>query len=335
MQAALLHGAIYAQILARDLLAEGVAERDLFGDSGFTADLLAQEKPVADYRQVATFFEHAARLTGNDLLGFQRGQQREMRRAGLICFVGLSAPTLRDFILNTTRYRRVYSDAVETDHSLLDSDGVIRWYYNVPVNVVRRQHIEFATAGMLRGMRVCTDRQLRPELVTFRHQRKTHHDVFERYFGCDVQFGCEHNSYRFRRSDLDLPLVTADEDLYAVLRDCCEDVLKRKGRKVPALVAEVERAVAGRLASGQATQQIVARSLGMSPRTLSRRLAGDGTTYFQILDDLRKALATGFLQETDLSLSEIAYLLGYAGLSSFNDAFRRWTGQTPGRFRGA
>ena len=72
----------------------------------------------------------------------------------------------------------------------------------------------------------------------------------------------------------------------------------------------------------------------MSPRTLSRKLGRAGTSYFTILEELRKALAIRYLRESRLPLSEIAFLLGYSGLNSFSEAFRRWTGQSPGQFRG-
>jgi len=66
---------------------------------------------------------------------------------------------------------------------------------------------------------------------------------------------------------------------------------------------------------------------------LSRRLASEGTTFFKTLEELRQALARNYLRDSGLTLAEIAFLLGYSGLSSFNDAFKRWTGHTPGQYR--
>jgi len=316
-----------------DLADQGYSEQQIFHRSGLSWALLEPDKPVAEIDRVASLFENAARLAGDDLLGFTRGQTREMRRSGLISYVGVSSPTITDFVKNVTRYRRVFSDAIELDCDMLESNGILKWHFSVPVKVKRRQLVEFAASGLIHALREAADVELSPELVSFRHARNANTDGFERYFGCEVRFGASGNSFRFRTGDLALPLVTADDELFRVLRNCCEHALQIKARNVPLLVVEVEHAISDRLTSGEATQEDVARALGMSPRTLSRRLADEGTTFFQTLEGLRKALAMNYLRDSSLALAEIAYLLGYSGAGSFSDAFKRWTGETPGQFR--
>lgn len=169
-----------------------------------------------------------------------------MRRTGMICYVGMSSPTVRDFIRNVTRYRRVFSDAVEIDIDRLDSDGVLRWYFAVPTHVRRRHYVEFGASGLLFAMRQATNRDFRPQLVTFHHARNSNVDVFERFFGCPVKFGQTANAYHFKPEDLDLPLMTADNELYKVLVDLCDRVLQDKSRNLPPIVVEVERAIADR-----------------------------------------------------------------------------------------
>lgn len=329
------HEAVYVKKLVEDLLDKGFSEQQIFRDSGLCMPMLEPDKPMAGFDRVAGFFEHAAKLTGDDTLGFVRGQKREMRRSGLISYVGISSPTVSDFIQNVTRYRRVFSDAIEMDCSTLGSDGVVKWHYSVPMKIRRRQYVEFGAAGFLHALRQVTNREFCPELVIFSHARNANTDKFERFFGCEVRFGSTENSVRFRSADLALPLMTADDELYKILKNCCENALQVKARNVPPLIVEVERSISDRLARGEVTQDDVARSLGMSPRTLSRRLADDGTTFFRTLEGLRQALAKNYLRDSNLVLAEIAFLLGYAGLSSFNEAFKRWTGKTPGQFRSA
>lgn len=327
------HGAVFVQVLAKDLLEQGFSEEKVFGGTGFDTRLLEHDKPFAPFDDIAGFFEHAADLTGNDTLGFVRGAKREMRRTGLISYVGLSSPTVLDFIKNVTRYRQVFSDAVEIDISNLDRDGIMRWQFSVPSMVRRRQYVEFGASGLLHAMRQAANRNFCPKLVTLRHLRNTNVDVLERFFGCEVQFGAAHNAYHFHKTDLELPLVTADNELYSVLTEYCETILQDKSRNLPPIVIKVERAIADRLAKGEAHQEAVALALGMSSRTLARRLADENTTFFKTLEELRSSLAVSYLKDSNLVLAEIAYLLGYSALSSFNEAFKRWTGQTPGQFR--
>ncbi|WP_424985299.1 AraC family transcriptional regulator ligand-binding domain-containing protein [Microbulbifer sp. S227A] len=327
------HGAVYARSLAEYLLDQGYDRGRVFAGTAFGADLLAQDKPFAEFPDIAEFFEHAARLTGNDLLGFEQGIRRDMRRTGLLSYVGLSSPTVRDFIKNFARYRRVFTDVVELDETRLEQSGVLSWYFRVPARVDRRQLVEFGATGILSGLEKAACQKLRLRRVCFRHLRKTHIDVIERYLGCRVEFGARNNAFFFEPATLDLPLATADHELYAILRQYAEEVLERDRANGSPLIVDVERAITARLAAGEARQDVVARDLGLSSRTLARRLAQEDTTYFRTLSDLRQSLAVSYLRNSDLGLGEIAYLLGYSNLSSFADAFKRWVGMSPGRFR--
>ena len=91
--------------------------------------------------------------------------------------------------------------------------------------------------------------------------------------------------------------------------------------------------MAERLSAGRTGIEEVAAAMGMSRRTLARRLREVNTTYTETLEGLRQALADRYLTDSDLSVSEIGYLLGYADTSTFSTAFRRWTGRSPGQVR--
>ncbi|MBK0326471.1 AraC family transcriptional regulator [Rhodobacteraceae bacterium F11138] len=327
------HGAVFVQALAEYLLNQGYDPADVFGDTRLSPDLLQSKRPEADFSDIAGFFEHAATLTGDDLLGFRQGERREMRRAGLLCYVGLASPTVLDLLNNIARYRRVFTDAIQMDVSNLAGEGVFGWWFDVSAKVDRRQHAEFSASGMMASIRQAAGRDIAPRRVTFRHLRNMNIDYIEQYFGCPVQFGASRNTICLAPSDLCLPLATSDNELYQVLVDYAEEVLQRKSQLRSDLLVDVERAIADRLASGRINQDSVAQALGMSPRTLARRLAQQGTTFFRTLEDLRKLLAIRYLSNSDLTLSEIAFLLGYSGLGSFGDAFKRWQGMTPGQYR--
>jgi AraC-like DNA-binding protein len=95
----------------------------------------------------------------------------------------------------------------------------------------------------------------------------------------------------------------------------------------------VENEVQRLLPHGKAQREEVAKAVRMSTRTLSRRLAGEGTGFEEILDELRRSLAHQYIKEPGLSLSQISWLLGYEGATSFNHAFKRWTGRSPSEVR--
>jgi AraC-like DNA-binding protein len=96
---------------------------------------------------------------------------------------------------------------------------------------------------------------------------------------------------------------------------------------------DVRRALGSRIASGETRMSSIARQLGMSERTLQRRLAEEGASYQELLEEVRKAAAGRYLEESPLAIGEIAYLLGYSEPAAFHRAFRRWHATTPEDFR--
>ncbi|HEY1865321.1 MAG TPA: helix-turn-helix transcriptional regulator [Roseiarcus sp.] len=108
---------------------------------------------------------------------------------------------------------------------------------------------------------------------------------------------------------------------------------KERGTTSGTLRSAVETEVEKLLPHGKAKEQTVAKNLAISVRSMSRRLAEEGTGYDEIVDQMRRSLALQYLKEPDMSLSQIAWLLGYGGPTSFNRAFRRWTGRSPSAAR--
>ncbi len=330
----LTHNAIRTKELIDDLRRDGHAVAHLLSDAGVRPRQLEGDEPFLPFEKIARIWEAAAEMTGDDLIGFRRGQSSELRLGGLITYVGMAAPTLADLIRNVARYRRVFSDAIELDTSGLETGGITTWHFRVPTQMRHRQNLEFNSASLTMAARKLTGRNLHPVKVTFHHPRNEHVQDFERFFGCKVAFGAKRNMIRFRDKDLRLPLLTADDNLHEILKKYCDDILGRK-RDIPSgLVSQVERLAMDRLTSGTATQDVIAGELGMSKRTLSRRLAEEGTKFQSVIESLRQALARDYIAESNLSLTEIAFLLGYRDASSFSTAFRRWTGKPPREMRG-
>jgi len=123
-------------------------------------------------------------------------------------------------------------------------------------------------------------------------------------------------------------VVNADPYLNLLLVDMCEHALARR-RSAGSFAARVENMVAPLLPHGQARADEAARRLGMSPRTFARRLAGEQLTFSRLLRRLRLDLAQRYLLQERLSISKVAWLLGYKEVGAFSHAYRRWTGRSP------
>ena len=148
-----------------------------------------------------------------------------------------------------------------------------------------------------------------------------------------MEFGASGDRFSVSHETLVLPLVTEDRYLLETLQPTCDEAARQRSTAVGTLRSAVENEAQKLLPHGKAKRQIVAKTLGLSERTLTRKLAYEGTTYEQVVDQLRQSLALQYIKERSLSLSQIAWLLGYEGSTSFNHAFRRWTGRSPSAAR--
>jgi len=329
----ILHDAVWTRQLAEELRRRGAAVGRILAEAGLTDRALNAEDARVPFTRSAAFFELAAAGVNDARLGLHFAQTRDARDGGLLAYVGLSSATVGDAIKNISRYRKVANDATEMDIGALDEKGVVDWWFQGSQAQPIRQFREFSAANFWRSIRQAAGRELRPVSLCMTHPRNSHIAEFERFFGCEVTFGAPVNRLVMKREDLSAPLLTSDDRLLTVLRAYCRDVLAARARTQPTLIEQVEREIANRLAKGEATLENVAQALAMSSRSLSRRLAEQGGGFNDILRDLRKALALSYLENSDLSLTEIAFLLGYGEISTFSATFRRWTGTTPGAAR--
>jgi AraC-like DNA-binding protein len=327
------HAAVWVHQLIAELHRRNHAVEPILRAAGLdraTIDADGARIPITAH---ATVFELAAQTVDDDCLGLRFGATRDARDAGLIGYLGIASQTLGDALRNLSRYSRVFTDAVEFDIGDLTKLGDLRWAFRVPPGIRARQMIEFSAANVVQATRQLTGRNIVPIELTFAHPRNEHLDAFDRFFGCKVLFGEAGDRIRFRQSDLLTHLVHADDRLLAILRSYCDEILGHHAQKSPPLVEQVERLIVQRLTEGEAKADTVAAELGMTRRTLTRKLADLGTSFQSLLESLRKELAQRYLRDSGINMAEIAFLLGYTETSTFNHAFKRWTGKTPRQMR--
>lgn len=327
------HEVVWARQIVAKLRNEGFPVDQLLIKAGIREEKLDAIDGKIPFLHISKLFEGASEITGDDCFGLHFAQTREPRDGGLISYLGLSSPNLLESIRIQARYRQLWTNAMDLDISRLESEGRIAWSYLSPSSVKLQQHLEWDAALFFQTYRMLTNRRLAPVALKFFHQRKSGVSEFNAYFGCDVEFGALKNEVYLKISDLHLPLITADDNLLNILRDYADEVIKKHSEPIPTIVERVERSAVELLARGEAKQPKVASMLGMSSRTLARRMAATGETFASVIERLRSDLAQAYLRESDLGMAEIAFLLGYSEVSSFNHAFRRWTGSSPGRFR--
>ena len=156
-----------------------------------------------------------------------------------------------------------------------------------------------------------------------------------RFVGRRVEFDAEADEFALNVNARELPLIHADTRLNDILLKYCEAALADRSGDVSQLRTKVENAISSLLPHGRVLVGDVARNLGMSERTLGRKLADEGLNFTQILQRLRRDLAVRYLDDRGLQVSKIAWLLGFHDVSAFTHACKRWTGKTPSQMRTA
>ncbi len=187
-----------------------------------------------------------------------------------------------------------------------------------------------ATVVVLKAM---TDTQISPVRVTFKHSPPTDLSSYEEAFNCPILFNQPFYSITYRTSDLETRTAKADQSINRFLLDRVEEETKGLVVSANAIAIDVARIVRDALPSGIPGIHEVAEYMGMSNRTLTRRLSENGMTFRDIIRNTQEEIAKNLLANTRRSIGEIAYETGFSEQSSFNRAFRKWTGISPLKFR--
>jgi AraC-like DNA-binding protein len=152
---------------------------------------------------------------------------------------------------------------------------------------------------------------------------------YRRYFGAPVCFHRSEYTTVFDPGILSRPLRGFDQQLLGILEEHASVILAQLPPPNDDLLAKLEQFVVGALPDDGAGISAAARALGMSTRTLQRRLRERGIVFAGLVDEVRRRLSARYLADGTLTLGEIAWLLGYSESSAFNRAYRRWTGRSP------
>ena len=303
----------------------------LAGLSEFQVDTRDARIGVAS--QIA-FLELAAVALAEPLLGFKAGRDFDLRQTGLFFYVAASSETLGDALKRVQRYSSIVNAGIVLECATTGDLRISLRYAGVARHSDRQQ-IEFLVTIVIRICRMLTNRRLVPTALCLVHRGSSDPSEFESFAGRRIDFGADADEIVFDRRARELYVVGADPYLNEMLVRYCEEALSHRRTNTSSLRTVIENAITPLLPHGKARINTVARELGMSRRTLARKLAAEGLNFAEILDQLRSDLAGRYLGEGNLAIAQIAWLVGYRGVSAFTHACKRWTGTTPGQIRGA
>ena len=243
-----------------------------------------------------------------------------------------SSDTLGDALKRAARYSRITNEAIVLQYREAREPTLRLAYSGIPRHADLQQ-IEFCIVAIVRVARALSARQFVPRHVSISHIRPRGVAKFTGLLGKGLEFGGPADEISFPIGSADWGLVHADARLNKILRKICEESLSSQRWNTSTLRIQVENTASPLLPHGLAKMNIIAKKLGMSPRTLTRRLAEEDLTFNEILQQVKASLAMRYLEQDSLPISKIAWLLGFEDASSFSHACRRWTGKSPREVR--
>src|SRR5215813_9169456 len=311
--------------------ADGVL-KPLLRSAGLSASHINRKDIRISVASQIRFLELAAKALNDPLLGFRLTRDADLRFVGLLYYVAASSQTLGDALERAERSSSIVNAGVVL-RGFEAGNLTITWRYAGVARHSDRQQMECLVTAIIRFCRDSTDRRLSPLAVHFVHRRLPQSSEIDKFFGCRIEFAANTDRIIFDKKAKQLRLVAADPHLNEVLLHYCEQALAyRRSREGPLQIA-IENAITPLLPHGKAQLGAVAQTLGVSSRTLARRLAAEGLSFGEIVSQLRSDLATHYLSDPNLPISEIAWLVGYQGVSAFSRGYKRWTGMNPKKMR--
>lgn len=309
----------------------GVDRAELLCAAGLTGDDLRDPDTRLPTGRFVAMWSRLLELRPEAGLGTRIGSAMRVRNLGLVGYLMMHSPDLRSAFERLARFSHILSEANRAELEIRKDCGVFSWEADARLRVIP-QTSDWVLASLVSVAEEITGGRL--ELIEVHlpyaepDPRPASHPAIE---GRE-RWSQPHPALVLSHEQLKRPVAAAEPDLGGYLEHHAETVLASLASRSP-VSRQVREAIWVELKSGQPTLERVAEDLHVSPRTLQRRLSQEGTSFSDLLEELRRSMATLLLNRNDLAIHEVAFLLGYSEPSAFYRAFRRWQRTSPQAFR--
>jgi AraC-like DNA-binding protein len=311
----------------------GVTRAALFAGTNVAPERLARVHERFDVHEFALIQTRALDLTRDEALGLHIAEHVQEASFDIVAHLVSHSPTLRDALNQCLQFQRL---ALEDAQLLMREKGSVVTLEDQFVRSTERadrMHAEFIVAGLARLIRTVRGAAGVAHAALFEHARPAHHREYARIFGGIEKFGQTTTGITFDQSLLDGTQQWGHHpELYSALRAEAERALDRVTEGVSA-AEQLRRYLVARPPSRIPDPSTAARDLGMSERSLRRRLAAESTSYRDLVRAILEMHADHMLRDPRRSIQETAHALGFADAATFHRAFKRWTGRTPKEYR--
>ncbi|MCR8913744.1 AraC family transcriptional regulator [Marinobacter panjinensis] len=315
--------------------ARGIDTGSLFTKAGLDSSILQTDDGRLNGEQFQAFIRLLVEETNNSILGLETGDYVQPGSYSVLGYITMSCATLGEAVTRIAPFEKLVGD-MGTTHLTASGDHInLTWACNYTDPVVRPHMVDNVFASWIHYARWLADNDTAsPVEVHLEHPSPGPEleSAYTKRWGCPVRFGAGEDTIILHKSLLNTPLRQPDPLLRKTLEVHALSQLASLETDT-ALTTRVKHSIRNQLMHGITRQDMVADHLGMTSRTLQRKLSQEGVTYQQLLDEVRQAMAEDFLANSTLGIPEIALRLGYSETTSFHRKFKAETGKTPGEFR--
>jgi AraC-like DNA-binding protein len=323
--------AFWVKGIAETLKAGGLDVTALLDEAGLDAAALSDPDARFPTERVSLLWRLAVARSGNPAIGLLTSSVVRPASFDVVAYTMMSSPNLLGILKSLVRYVGIVSDAASV--AITEDPEGCRMILELfgGGQPVPRQRFEFDLLTILSFCRWVTNRDLRPLALELRFPPPADSQPYRDAFKCPLRFNAAVNALLFAGADVIAPLPTAHPLLAEVHERLASEHLQRLDHAQTC--SRTRAAILRCLPGGEPRRTEIASALKMSERTLQRRLEVEGNSFQRLLDDTRRELAQQYLGQTDLSLADACYLLGFSDQSSFFRAFKRWFGTSPRHYR--
>ena len=301
--------------------------------SGLSEEKLASPSLTIAYEAFETLVRTSLLVTREPALGLFVGERLVASTHGILGYAALSSGTIRQALELFERFTRLRTTLVSVSTEVEAKEVRVRFDEMRPLGELRRPVLEAILLSIKNVLGAISVGACQVNEVSFPFPAPEYTALARDLFGCNVKYGRSWAGLTLAADVMDVPLKMADPEAFREARLFCQRELEKLTAD-ESMAARVHRLLLEKQ-TGFPSLSVTARLFHMTPRTLHRRLVEEGTSYRELLEKVRHAIAVEHVTANRSSMEEIAYMLGYSDLANFRRAFKRWESVSPSAYREA
>lgn len=316
----------------------GLNPTDILDANNVSQEVLNNDVKRITGEEFQRIIAYLVEATADPCFGLKSSRYVQAGSYSVLGYMVMNCKSLREALARTPVYERLVGDmGISEIINLPNGDTEMRWHCNYTNSTVRPHMIANVLGSWVNFARFLVDKPNgNPKAINFEFAQPDARSMlqFQSMFKCPMHFNAPFNSLQIDDHLLSLPMRQPDDQLLKTLENHADILMADISDKQP-LPMQTKNVIRGLLLEGIPRKEMVAKRLGLTERTLQRKLQQFDCSYQQILDEIRKEQAKELLTETELSVQDIAARLGFSEPRSFHRSFKSWLGMTPGEFREA